>query len=147
MGLGVFAWFFLGILYALYFAVIDFPDSVLNFVGFCILWTICWFMGVIFYNHYPTFWLTEEGIYVTFGIGRKLIPWEDVKAVKSGLVRQYGTLVLVKHLTRYHYLYGSLYFSPGFLIDPTIKEYREVIATIQEQIKLRDRQRATGNNP
>jgi hypothetical protein len=107
--------------------------------------TLCWgigwlllgfLLGSFFLNYYPTIWLDEECIYLSFFLLFRIrIPWHEVIDITE---REWfldrAMLVKVKKFLPFHIQYsliysGSLY--PGFLIKRSIQNSDELIRVIR----------------
>ena len=106
--------------------------------GFCIgLWPlgIGWILGSGMLNVYPSIWITENGLEVSYF--RKLraeVRWEDITEIKLRLrVPSRPTLIKARKITPWHRITGWVYgdtLSPSFIIGRDIENYEELMAAI-----------------
>ena len=86
------------------------------------LWMGCvgWIVGFGLLNAYPTVTIEDEGLVISaFIFSRIKIPWSDVINIKTRLSLMGGVLILARHITPFHHLYGWQYAhsnKPGFII-------------------------------
>ncbi len=106
------------------------------------LWFIVigWLVGMMFINFYPTIWIADQGIEISFCIFfRILIKWENIIDLGTGSPPKGCILVRARKITPFHRIYGWSYsftFFPSFLIGKGISERDALISEIVQHILL-----------
>jgi hypothetical protein len=110
--------------------------------GLCIAWylfCIPTIIGLILFNFYPSLYLSDEGISISFMLGQIFVPWSSVISVKTSRLGIHHTGVLAQRISLLHYAYGVLFLHtvhPAFLIDPALSDRIALIESIEEHIKV-----------
>jgi hypothetical protein len=97
------------------------------------------FIGAVFANLKPNVRVSNRGLVVQmFLVWWHLIPWEDVKDIRSlPIGRSRLRLVVVRQLSLFHQVIGTIYFAffqPAFLISSEIDHYDELVKLIKKKI-------------
>jgi hypothetical protein len=90
-------------------------------------------------NLFPTIWVGEEGLKVSVFIFFHIkIPWKDITEIRKIPIYRSYVLVLAKHITPFHLIFGFMYshkFSPAFLLSKDIKDYDLLISILEQNIR------------
>lgn len=130
-----------------FFVATEFFEDPLRYLGLPLLPLLLWFtlplvmislFGLYNFNRYPTIWVGDEGLYVSFNFGRVFIPWSNVIGIKEKELFLMETRIYAKKITKFHYIYGFSYFTwlPTILIDPMMNcdTYDELLDEIEENV-------------
>ena len=91
-------------------------------------------MGLLFINFYPTIWVEENGLEISFLVFFRIgLPWKMITGI--GSENHWGlTLIKAKRITPFHIFYGW-YFNlsphPGFLIHKSIEDKENLLREIK----------------
>ena len=105
------------------------------------LWLLMigWMVGSTLANLYPTVWLDERGLTISFfRFWRKNIPWTEVTALRQTRILLLQVLVVqANRITLWHRVIGWMYarsFSPCFLVRSNIENFEELIAEVESRL-------------
>jgi len=121
-------------------AYITRADIIGGSIGITLVAVVTGFMAAVFANVKPNVRVHDNGLEVQiFLFWWRLIPWEDVKDIRSVPIigRSRLRLVIVHKLTFIHRIVGTTYFAffqPAFLISSKINNYDELIHLIKKKI-------------
>ncbi|HBY95836.1 MAG TPA: hypothetical protein DEP84_18090 [Chloroflexi bacterium] len=94
-------------------------------------------LGLLFLNMYPTIWVNDKGIFISYNLSRRaFIPWDDIVTIKKAFPPWMGTLVVAQHITPLHRIYGWQWgktFYPSFLISPSTQNYDELLRELNRR--------------
>ena len=105
---------------------------------------IGWMVGGMLVNLYPTVWLDEKGLKISFfHFWRKNVSWTKITDLRElRLVRSRVIAVQSTKITIWHRLIGWSYsrrFSPQFLISSDIENFEELIAELESRLQETNR--------
>lgn len=106
-------------------------------------WTFIlgWLIALLSFNLYPTIWVGDKGLAISFLHRRIFIPWDEVLDVRTAFPSFLGYLVRAKRITPFHRLYGWLYGQssfPSFLIGQGIQNEDELLREIRRRARGRN---------
>lgn len=138
---------YLALLLALFFVPLPSnPASVWDDLRIMIpCWSIGWFffsfsLSSYFVNYYPTIWVNEDGIYLSFLLIFKIkILWSDIMDIGEYRYIKKVYLVQTRKITPFHILYSFNYsrsLRPGFLFKNSIDNGEELIREIRYHVQL-----------
>jgi hypothetical protein len=107
------------------------------------LFLFCISIVSFFVNYYPTIWIDEEGLYLSFFVLFHIkVRWGEVIDVNE---RQWfldqAMLVRVKKVMPFHILYSLFYsgsFLPGFLFLKSIQDSSDLIREIRARTRSKE---------
>jgi hypothetical protein len=100
-----------------------------------------WVGGLMQINMYPTMWIGDKHLVISFNRARVNIPWEDVVDVSpaspSWFLREWCFAVQARKITRFHFLYTPYgeHFRPTFLIHREIQDREELLSEIKRRME------------
>ncbi len=118
-------------------------QDVIQAAGCIGVWALLigWIVGFGLINYYPTVWVGEQGVSISFFVfWRVMIPWSEIIAVRPSLMPFGKVLVQARRITPFHRLYGwlhSLTFRPSFIIGPGIQDRDELLREISKRMHVK----------